>query len=153
MGGICSHASTDKLTFYLTLLPFYTIPLFVPSITLPYTINNCTSMYHQNSFSHSLQNPQIKQYNSSTSTNTQHLVPWLGYSIIKLVPFLHLCSTITKTVTIIITIYPLDPFSLSPSRVQTSLCIPFPHLHSCPPNYASSPSVNNILMINIEIRH
>ena len=43
--GGCSHASTDKLTFSLTLFPLYTIPLFVPSFTLPRTLNN-TSVWH-----------------------------------------------------------------------------------------------------------
>ena len=144
-----SHFIYFFLCLFILFL-FFTIPLFVPLITFSYTINNCTSMYHQNCFSHSLQNPQIEQYNSSTSTNTQHLVPWLGYSIIKLVPLLHLCSTITKTVTIISTIYPLDP---------SSLCLPpGPQLpsvflsHTCTAAHLimhlSSP-VNNILMIDI----
>ena len=63
------------LTSLLHLAHLYsTVVLFVPSITLPCTINNCTSIYHQNSFSYCLQNPPIKQYIFSTSTNAQHLV-------------------------------------------------------------------------------
>lgn len=69
------HYSYSQLYFHLPL-----------TITLPYTINNCTSTYHQNSLSHSLQNPQVKQYSSAISTITQYLVSWLEYSVIKAGP-------------------------------------------------------------------
>ena len=67
MQGMCSIASTyllwlehiidfnilthcSSLTFLLLFVVvarlFITIPLFVPSITLPCTINNSTSVYH-----------------------------------------------------------------------------------------------------------
>lgn len=50
---------------------------------LPYTISHYIFIYRQNSLSHSPQNPWIKQYSSSISTNTQFLVSWLEHSIIK----------------------------------------------------------------------
>jgi len=79
---VCSQASTnlrwlEQITdfnilnsvFFLTLLAFAYFSLNSTIHTLNYTC-----MYHQNSPPPSLQNPQIKQYSSSLSTDTQHLV-------------------------------------------------------------------------------
>ena len=94
--GMCSRADPNSNSpnslFSFTFLPFLpffspTIPLFVPSITVPCAINKCTSIQHRGSSSHCLQDPRIEQCSPSTSTNTQHLVSSLGHSIIKLVHY------------------------------------------------------------------
>ena len=93
--GMCSRAGTrcrsqalisQTRCFSLTLLPFFPQSHYSCSPLHFHVPSTITSIYRPNILSHSLQNPQIKQYSSSASTDTQCSLAQLEYSITKTGP-------------------------------------------------------------------